>query len=223
MQFKAIGRAFIGSLLLAIGTSAHSQTLLDYFDTSKSVAANNVICDFVSAADTQPRCFVVLNYTRKLIPENDPSGKLRKGATNPAQGVFDHVEIREVMIEVDQSLQARGVDPHSAPRMILAKLFWEGRAGNQLEKRVSYRDVAKGELALDGTNHLKFQLIEIPTQMGGFGLLFPQRPTAQIFGGDPNSELVKESLLQWTEQVLDSVLVPDLKGSQLAPRAKNQP
>lgn len=211
----------LGSLIFAVSSYAQT-TLFDYFDTTKAVKANEVVCGIVNRADDKPRCFVVLDYSRILTPDNDPSQKLAKGSVNQNQGVFERVKISELMIEIDASVRLRGENPATASRMIFVKLFWNGKAGKNLVP-VAYRDVVAGELELNQNNNLEFKLLEIPTQMSSLGFLFPQKETAQIFGGDPNSEQVKKDLLSWTQDVLNSVLPEVFKGTRYAPAPARKP
>jgi hypothetical protein len=213
MRLKLTAKALFVLILLNFGTFLHAQTLNDYYDTSKSAEPNQVICGMVGRADPQARCFVVLNYSRTLTPANDPSKKLKRGSMSPRQGEFDRVEIRELMVETDASLAARG-ETKQAARMVLVKMFWEGTAGRE---HAGYRDVVIGDMAFNKAGGLEFKLIEIPTQMSAIGFLFPQKQTAQIFGGDSNSPEVKKNLMDWTQAVLNSVLPEYFKGSQQGP------
>lgn len=189
--------------LLTFGTATWAQSMEDYYDTNKAVEPNQVICGILGRAEPQARCFVVLKFSKTLTSQDDPSGKLKAGSVSPRQGEFTRVELRELMVETDASLSARGESSKSAPRMVLVKVFWEGQAGGEA---LEYRDVVIGNMTLTPSNNLEFQLSEIPTQMSAIGFLFPQKQTAKIFGGDSNSPEVKQSLLDWTQTVLNAVL-----------------
>lgn len=205
---------FLGSQVV------QAQTLNDYYDTSKEIPANKVICGVVGRANPEARCFVTLDYTRALTVDSDPSGMLKRGATTPRQNEFSKVVVRELMVEVDASLKARGQDPQSSARMVMARVSWEGQVAGQ---KLSYRDVVIGEIALNSIGGLSFKLEEIITQMSAMGHLFPQKETAQIFGGDSNSQETRDALLKWTQSLLDAVLPEYFKDKKYSPNRKKIP